>query len=154
MRIQGQYAFGKASVEEVWNALNRPEVIAKALPGCERFDIIEEGMYSAVIVMGISVIKGRYNVNIAISDSQRPSSFVLNISAEGSVGFLRIHAPISIKGLDDGSGALVDWEAEGEVGGLIAGVGNRILAGVAKRLVEQFFKSVESQIMLAGSAQT
>lgn len=150
MRIEGEYVFKAGDPEEVWEALNTPEIIAKAMPGCEKFEVVGEGNYEAVISIGISVIKGTYNTNISITEKNKPS-FVLCIDSTGAVGFVRLRAPITIKANDKGSGTLLIWEAEGEVGGLIAGVGNRILSGVAKLLVGQFFKSIEQQIVLAAA---
>ena len=145
MKISGKYDFTSHTPEEVLSALTTPEILAKALPGCEEFVGTGDYQYDAVISIGVSAIKGKYKTHMALSDIT-DSSFILSLESNSSVGFVKLAAPITIGVGENGSGSLVDWEAEGEVGGLIAGVGNRILAGVAKMLVGRFFKAVEQQL--------
>jgi carbon monoxide dehydrogenase subunit G len=151
MRIEGQYIFIEHNPEEVWADLDTPEIIATCIPGVEKFEIVGENLYKAKIRIG-TIIKGSYNADITVSKNNR-SSFVLDINAEGTgfVNFVKLRAIATIKAHD--SGALVHWEAEGEVEarGLIAAIGNRILPDVARRLVAQFFKSVEGQMISAPS---
>lgn len=148
MKIDGQYVFKLAAPDHVWDALSDPAVIAKALPGCEEFNIKEEGVYQAVIKMGISVIKGTYFVNFRTNKSEKPI-FVLEIEGSSKIGFIKLRSSITVSPDNQGVGSHLTYVAEGEVGGPIAGVGNRILGGVAKRLVSQFFGCVEEQLEVA-----
>lgn len=147
MRIEGQYIFTEHNPEEVWAALDTPEIVARSMPGVEKFEIVGENLYKAKIRIG-AIVKGSYNADISVSKNNR-SSFVLDINAEGTgfVNSVKLRAIVTIKAHE--SGALVHWEAEGEVEarGLIAGIGNRVLPDIARRLIAQFFKSVEHQMI-------
>lgn len=147
MRIKGQYTFTEHNPDEVWTALDTPEIIQRSMPGVEKFEIVAENLYKAKIRIG-TIIKGSYNADIVVSKNSG-SAFVIDINAEGTgfVNSVRVRALATIKAHN--SGALVDWEAEGEVEarGLLAGIGNRVLPDVAGRLVAQFFKSVEREMV-------
>jgi len=45
----------------------------------------------------------------------------------------------------------VKYSGDAQVGGLIAGVGQRMIGGVAKMMVGQFFKMMEDQLGKGGA---
>ena len=45
-----------------------------------------------------------------------------------------------------GDGTLLKWAGDIQIGGLIAGVGQRMLGGIGKMLIGQFFKCLEDYV--------
>jgi len=99
---------------------------------------VAEGAYDTVLEIGIGAIKGRFSGKIEITDQVAGSQYKLAVSASGSAGFLNAEGVVDLKAT--GAETLIEYSGHARVGGPIAGVGQRMVDGVAKRLVGQFFQ--------------
>lgn len=143
MNINGELSVN-AKQEDVWKALNDPEVLKKATPGCE--ELVEEapGQYKAKVRLGIAAVRGDYEADIAIVDKTEPDEYTLQMKANSKMGFVDAKALVRLN--YDEPNTKIFYEGEAKVGGLIAGVGQRILSGVAKMIVKDFFKKMTAEI--------
>jgi len=137
-----------APIEAVWTALNDPAVLVRTIPGCERLEATGPDSYRLTITTGMAAVRGTYTGDVALADQQPPGSFTLKASGAGGPGTISTDVRVRLAAADDGSTRL-SYDADAVVGGVIAGVGQRMLAGVAKRMAEQFFYSVDE--LLTGS---
>ena len=140
MKIEGKHKFG-ASQEKVWEVLTGPATLEKAIPGCDKLTEQEPGKYDLVLKIGISVVKGTYSGKAEVADPEPPRRYRLIMEGSGTPGFVKGEADIELS--EEGEKTLVTYHGEGQVGGLIAGVGQRLIGGVAKMLLGQFFKNME-----------
>jgi uncharacterized protein len=143
LKIEGSYTFN-ASRDRVWQVLLDPKTIAQCIPGCERLDEVAPDQYEATMKVGIASVKGNYRGKIAIKDKQPPSHYVLSGEGSGGPGFMQGDVSIDLE--ENDGRTLLKYNTDAKVGGLIASIGQRMLNGVAKMMVEQFFKKVESFI--------
>lgn len=141
MKIEGVYTFN-APRDRVWQVLLDPKIIAQCMPGCESMNEIAPDEYEAVMKVGVASVKGTYKGKVAIKDKQPPSHYVLSGSGSGGPGFMQGDVAIDLEDADGKT--LLKYSTDAKVGGLIASVGQRMLNGVAKMMVEQFFKKMES----------
>jgi uncharacterized protein len=137
-----------APATEVWAALRDPDVLAAAIPGCERLEPTGPGTYQFALSAGLAWIQGRYSGDIELSDQQEFSSFVLTASGAGGPGRASTRVRIWLVPRPDGLTEL-SYDADGEVGGLIASLGPALLGAIARRLVGRFFTRVDD--VLAGT---
>lgn len=141
MKIEGVYTFN-APRDRVWQVLLDPKIIAQCMPGCESMNEIAPNEYEAVMKVGVASVKGTYKGKVAIRDQQPPSHYVLSGSGSGGPGFMQGDVAID---LEEANGqTLLKYSTDAKIGGLIASVGQRMLNGVAKMMVDQFFKKMES----------
>jgi len=143
MKLEGRYYFS-APRGDVWESLNDPVTLAKAIPGCKTFTPLENDRYEMTIELGVAAIKGTYKGYAEITDKVAPTSYTLHINADGPTGTVDAIAHIHLEDQDAGTVAIYSGEAQ--IGGLIAGVGQRILSGVGKIVVGQFFKSMDHMV--------
>jgi carbon monoxide dehydrogenase subunit G len=139
--IEGDYTLN-APRERVWQVLLDPKIIAQCMPGCERMSEVAPDQFEAVMKVGIASVKGTYKGKVTIKDKQAPAHYVLSGEGQGGPGFMRGDLTIDLAEHDGKT--LLKYRAEPQVGGLIAAIGQRMLNGVAKMMVEQFFKKVEA----------
>ncbi|WP_421617225.1 SRPBCC family protein [Brevibacillus sp. TJ4] len=144
MKLQGETKFS-ADRETVWQVLNSPEALKNCTPGCKELIQIDEDTYETKMEIGVAAIKGVYEGKINLTDKVYPEQFTLQIHAEGSVGVVDATARLVLK--ENGEHTLLQYEGDAQLGGLIAGVGQRMLSGVAKMMVGQFFKSMAKEIV-------
>ena len=142
MKVQGEIVVN-ATQEEVWNALNDPEVLKKATPGCKVLNEVEPDSYKAEIVLGIAAVRGEYGAEIKIFEKDAPNSYRLQMKADSKMGFIEGNALVEL--IHSNSTTTIKYDGEAIVGGLIAGVGQRILSGIAKMIVKDFFKKIAAE---------
>ena len=148
MKVSGS-AVLHAPVDRVWEALMDPAVLVRTIPGCERLESTGENAYAMTVTAGVASIKGTYAGKVAITDLDAPRSFVMRASGAGGPGTVSTDVTVALAEADNGSTMLV-YDADAVVGGVIAGVGQRMLTGVSKKMAGEFFKAVDD--VLTGKA--
>lgn len=143
MKIEGTYTFN-APRERVWQVLLDPKVMAQCMPGCEGLNEIGPDQYEAIMKIGVASVKGSYKGKVAIKDKQAPSHYVLSGEGSGGPGFMQGDVAIDLE--EKNGQTVLRYSTDAKVGGIIASIGQRMLNGVAKMMVDQFFKKMESFI--------
>ncbi len=141
-----------AARETVWQALMNPEILARALPGCEKLEANPDGSYHAQMKVGIAAVKGTYQARIEILDPVLYESFRMKVDGQGTGGFLKATGTLSLA--SEGDGTLVRYAGEAQVGGVIAGVGQRLMLVAAKQIIHQFFEAFSRQVQATSSGTT
>jgi carbon monoxide dehydrogenase subunit G len=132
----------------VWAVITDPAVLARTIPGCVSLEQVGEDSYRMHVAVGVGAIRGSYAGEVHLTDQQRPSSYVMHASGAGAPGQVRATVPITLEAVDGGT--RVSYSADAVVGGPVAGVGQRMITGVAKRMAGQFFSAIDAE--LAGTA--
>lgn len=144
MKISGNATL-VAPPEKVWDAFHDPGVLARCLPGCESLTAIGEHEYTMTVTAGVAAIKGTYDGQVALRNQQHPASFTLSAKGAGAPG--TVDADVLVRLVPtEGGGTELTYDADAAVGGVIGGVGQRMLAGVTKKMAGQFFNAVDADI--------
>jgi len=136
MKIEGS-ADIPAPREKVWAAFLDPNILAQALPGCEKLEAIGPNQYKATMKVGVAAIKGTFEGKVKLSDLEPPNRYRMAVEGSGGPGFVRGDAGMQMSDVDGGT--KVSYDADVQVGGLIASVGQRMLGGVTELMLDQFF---------------
>lgn len=147
MKIDGSYDI-PVPRPKVWAALLDPAQLTQAMPGCERLEAVGAGEYSATMKIGVAAVKGTFEGKVRLSDLEPPARYRMAVEGSGGPGFVRGEARMELAETEGGT--RVSYSADVQVGGLIAGVGQRMLGGVAKMLVDQFFSRITEQLQGSG----
>ena len=147
--IGGDETF-ETGIEALWRALNDPAVLEKCIPGCKEMIPDGEDRFKLVLNLKVASVGGSFEGEIALSEKQPPAHCKIAVSGSGTLGHGTGAATFSL--LADGPGTKMSYAGEGEIGGLVAGVGQRILKGVAKHLVKQFFAALRRELAAAPPA--
>jgi carbon monoxide dehydrogenase subunit G len=149
MKFTGTNTIG-APVGQVWDALLDPAVLVRTIPGCERLEETGENSYAMTVTAGVAAIKGTYSGSCALSDLQPHRSLVMKLDGAGAPGTIGATVNVSFAAADGGTS--VSYDADAVVGGMIGGVGQRMLASVSKRMAGEFFANVERAVLAPPSA--
>lgn len=137
----------------VWRALNDPAVLVRTIPGCQRLEATGDGVYKMTIAAGVGAIKGVYDGEVRLHDQQEPGSFRMHAEGAGAPGTIGADVVVTLeRGADDGTE--LTYDAEATVGGMIGGVGQRMLTGVSKRMAAEFFGNVDTALASAAAGRT
>jgi uncharacterized protein len=141
MRIAGTATL-HAPVETVYQTLRDPRVLVRTIPGCERLEEVGEDAYAMTVTAGVASVRGTYAGDVRLTDHREPSGFVLRASGSGTPGTVTADVTVSLAPGDDGTTELT-YDADATVGGMLGGVGQRLLTTVAKRTAGEFFTAVD-----------
>ena len=145
MQLTGNYEFA-APIERVWDLLMDTTAIAGCLPGCRELRDLGEDRYQAELVVVVAAITGNYGATIAIEDKVPPRSYRLVVQGTGRTGFIKGAATMTLEVVADGTAVHVD--ANADVGGAIARVGQRLIEGVARTTMNRFFACLASRLQI------
>lgn len=151
MKISGEATL-HAPVDKVYEALNDPAVLVRTIPGCERLERVGPDAYTMVVTAGVASVKGTYTGEVALTDQDPPYGFTLKASGAGGPGTVSATARVKLAGGDGGEDGTttLTYDADAVVGGMVGGVGQRVLTGVAKKTAAEFFAAVDG--VLTGAA--
>jgi len=137
-----------APVEQAWDALLDPAVLVRTIPGCERLEATGDHAYAMTVTAGVASIKGTYAGSCVLTDLVEHESLVMKLDGAGAPG--TIGATVNVRFTPEGSSTRIAYDADAVVGGMIGGVGQRMLTSVSKRMAGEFFGNVDG--VLAGTA--
>jgi carbon monoxide dehydrogenase subunit G len=143
LKIEGIYTFN-APRDRVWQVLLDPKIMAQCMPGCETMNEVAPDQFEAVMKVGVASVKGTYKGKVSIKDKHAPSHYVLSGEGSGGPGFMQGDVVIDLE--EQNGQTVLKYSTDAKIGGLIASIGQRMLNGAAKMMVEQFFKKVETYV--------
>lgn len=143
MRISGTADLA-APPATVFEALNDPAVLAATIPGCRALQQVSPDVYAMTVTAGVASVKGTYEGRVTLSDQEPPRSFRLRATGSGAPG--SVDATVDVRLMEQDGGTRLEYDADAVVGGMVGGVGQRMLTGVARRMAGQFFGAVDAVI--------
>lgn len=130
--------------EAVWDALMDPEVLSRTLPGCERLERTGESAFAGTLTVQVGPVRGTFDGTLELTDLRPPGSYRMKLHGEGPSGFLTGEGEVKLEETEAGTAVLYDLDAQ--VGGRIAGVGQRLLDSSAKVIARQGLDGLERQL--------
>lgn len=152
MKVEGSYTMDGARAL-VYETLSEPGALRACLPGCEKFEEVAEGRYEAVLKAGVAGVKGTFTGTVTLTDQRPPEAYTLSVEGTFSGGFVKGVGAITLEEAAPDQ-TRVKYSGDGQIGGPLASVGQRLMVPAAKMVVNQFFKCMNGQLGKAGQGQT
>ncbi|MDQ7054187.1 MAG: carbon monoxide dehydrogenase subunit G [candidate division KSB1 bacterium] len=133
-----------AAPEKIVGFASDPQIIAEILPGCKDLKSIGPDQYEAIIEAKVGPISSRYQTRFALQDQKPYESYRLHIEGEGKGGFVRGDAAIRL--VPENHQTRLIYEGEGNVGGMMARIGQRLVEAAAKMLIQRGFDALRKKI--------
>ena len=154
MEFKGKYSL-PANPERVWQALHDPAALSASIPGCETLEKISEGEYKATATLKIGPVKARFQGKVTIEDVSPPASaaYAMVLTGEGqggAAGFARGRTEGWLS--SEGENTLLEYNANGIVGGKLAQIGQRLIDGASKSMADEFFARFSALMQPAAPA--
>ena len=137
MKLSGSYQI-KLEKQKVWEALNNPEILKKAIPGCEEFIKKSDTEFTATAKNKIGPFNASFTGDIELKNIDAPNSYKIIGSGNSPVGFASGEADVKLEDINNSETNLI-YTVEANVGGKIAQVGSRLIDMTAKKMADIFF---------------
>ncbi len=122
----------------VWAALNDPEILKQAIPGCEVIEKHSDTELSATVVAKVGPVKATFKGKVTLSDIDAPNGYTISGEGQGgAAGFGKGGAKVSLTDVPEGT--KLAYTANAQVGGKLAQIGARLVDGAAKKMADDFF---------------
>ncbi len=144
MKLTGSYQIN-LNKQKVWEALNDPEILKKAIPGCEEFNKKSDTEFSAKATNKIGPFNASFSGDIELKNLEPPHSYKIVGSGNSLVGFATGEADVKLEEYENGTKLI--YSVEAQVGGKIAQVGSRLIDMTAKKMADIFFGNFSSLIL-------
>jgi len=144
MKIEGQFAFDGIAPPAVWGSLTEANRIAECLPGCEKLEQTGEGSYDMQMRFGVGSISGLFSGSIRLHDLEPTSEYHMSVNGSGAPGFVKGEGTVQLTPGD--TGTFLRYSGDVSAGGPIASLGQRMIGGAARMIIDQFFKCVSRKL--------
>lgn len=146
MDMQGSERI-EAPIDAVWNALNDPDVLRQAIPGCESLEKISDTSMVAKVVLKIGPIKAKFEGAVELQNLNPPRSYTISGEGKGGLaGFAKGGADVSLES-DGPSATVLTYVVKAEVGGKLAQLGSRLIESTSKKLAAEFFSNFSAAVV-------
>lgn len=130
MQMKGEQRVA-ATRQQVWDALNDPDVLRQCIPGCQSLERDGENRFVANAEVKIGPIGARFKGNVELSDLVAQNGYVITGSGNGGIaGSAKGGAKVRLSDAADG-GTLVFYDVDAEVRGRMAQLGGPIIDATA-----------------------
>jgi hypothetical protein len=137
--------------ETAWRALNDPQRLRAAIPGCESLESIGEGEYRAVLSVSLGPVRAKFSGKLRVEDAVPPERYTLRFEGEGgAAGFAKGSAQVTLT--PEGEATRLSYTASAQVGGRLAQIGSRLIDSAALKLSDDFFAAFEQQLASPAAA--
>lgn len=143
MKFEGSFDVS-ASPSRVWAILSDPNVVAKAIPDLKSFEVKDQSSFSAEFVVKLGFIRGAMKMNFTYQNL-RPNEY-MQLVGRGTGAQSTVDMTIDLNLAASNGGSKISWTAVLTVGGMVAGLGARIMEGFAKQKVEQIVAALKATI--------
>lgn len=127
-----------ATREVVWAKLNDPAVLKVCIPGCDELNKLSDTEFQAAVTAKIGPVKAKFKGRVHLSELDPPNGYKISGEGEGGVaGFAKGGANVSLAEKDGGT--LLRYDVEAQIGGKLAQLGQRLIAGASKKMADDFF---------------
>jgi len=144
LKITGKHSI-QAPRQDVFDRLIDPDSIGACLPGVEKLEKLGEDEYSMSMNIGIGMVKGTYTGKVRLSNMNKPTDYQMYVEGSGRPGFIKGSGSVRLAEGENNT-TEIEYDGDVEVGGPIGSVAQRMLGGVANRMVGQFFSCIEAKI--------
>ena len=128
----------------VWSFLTDANRIKECLPGCERLEQTTEDTFDLQMKFGVGPISGVFTGSIRLYDLQPTSEYKMTVNGSGKPGFVKGEGTVQLTA--DDAGTSLRYSGDVSAGGPIASLGQRMISGAARLVIDQFFKCVAGKL--------
>lgn len=152
MRVDGEHLFN-GNQKQVWDLFRDTNVMAAALPGTKKMELVGDNLYEAVMNVRVGPVAGEFSGQLEISKEDYPNSYTMTVEGRGKPGFMKgVGDVVLVEETPDQT--LMKYEGDVQIGGKLAAVGQRLIDTVAKSIINQAFETLDKSLAERISAET
>lgn len=142
MKLVGDYKF-EAPAADVWKALLDPVVLAAVMPGCEKLELVDDA-YVGELNIKVGPVQGKFQGKVVLADVVEEKGYTMTVDGRGQPGFVKAKAAVKLT--PEGEETKMEYDADAQVGGRIASVGQRLIDSSAKAIIKESLEGLNANV--------
>jgi len=142
VKLAGDYRFN-APASDVWKALLDPVVLAAVMPGCEKLELIDDA-YVGELNIKVGPVQGKFQGKVVLADVVEEQGYTMTVDGRGAPGFVKAKAAVKLT--PEGPETLMVYDADAQVGGRIASVGQRLIDSSARAIIKESLEGLNANV--------
>jgi uncharacterized protein len=135
----------RASRAKVWAFVIDPNQVGQCGPGVEKIEVVDDTHFKATAKVGIGFISARFNVDMTFAELVAPDKAVIKAHGQAPGSAVDADALMTLSDGPDGT-TVMDWTADVNIAGTLAGVGARLIEGTANKMIGQTFDCMRTKL--------
>lgn len=130
----------------VWQALNDPEALKAAIPGCESIEKLSDTELAARLAIKIGPMAAKFSAKVKLENLDPPASYTISGEGNGgAMGFAKGGADVALEEVSP-TETILRYHVKAQVGGKMAQLGARLIDSTAKQMADQFFDRFKANL--------
>src|SRR3954447_8628720 len=143
MNVSGDRRFD-APISTVWEVLNDPAQMAKTMPGVESFDIQDDTHWRANVKVPLGLGGLKMSISFEKTEERENEFAKLHAKGNGVGAIMNMDTAFHLTG--DGDSTHMKWEADVNILGPVASMGQRVLQPIVNQQVTQVLSALDQQV--------
>jgi carbon monoxide dehydrogenase subunit G len=143
MRVEGEREFA-APRATVWEVLNDPSRMAKTMPGVESFDVQDDRHWRANVKIPLGLGGLKMSIDFEKTEEREPEFAKLHAKGNGVGAIMNMDTVFHLT--EAGDRTHMKWEADVNLLGPVASMGQRVLQPIVNQQVQQVLGALEKQV--------
>ena len=130
----------------VWQALNDPDALKAAIPGCESIEKLSDTELAARLAIKIGPMAAKFSAKVKLENLDPPASYTITGEGNGgAMGFAKGGADVALEEVGP-TETILRYNVKAQVGGKMAQLGARLIDSTAKQMADQFFDRFKANL--------
>lgn len=144
MKLEGTYAF-RGPRPAVWDLLQDPDVLARAIPGARRLERTGDDRYEGTMKVSLGPVGAEFSLVVTLRDKVPPEHFAMDVDSKGTLGFSRGTALVHLDEAAEG-GTTMRYTADLQIGGRLAAIGQRVVDSAARSMTQKGLEGLQREL--------
>ncbi|GAA4454825.1 hypothetical protein GCM10023189_21810 [Nibrella saemangeumensis] len=149
MQLTGKQVLN-APPTKVWDMLMDTDTLAKVIPGITSLERVGDNAFVSKLQIKLGPVNGSFSGNLQLEDITEHKNFTLKVQQNSKIGNTNAAVKVDLTPVDDNQ-TEVTFDGDAKLTGILAGMGQRVIGGVANTLTKQFFTNLERELDNSGS---
>ncbi len=150
MNVSGERTF-EAPRSAVWEVLNDPASMAKAMPGVESFDVHDDRRWTANVKIPLGLGGLKMKIDMEKTDERELEFAKLNVKGSGVGAMLSMQTSFELSDTTAGATSM-EWAADVKIAGPVGSMGQRVLQPIVNQQVQYVLRALDREIQNAVAA--
>ena len=144
MQLTGKHVI-PADPAGIWKLLMDTDTLARIVPGISRLEKTGDNQFKSILEVKLGPVNSSFTGDLQMEDIAEEKAFTLKVQQKSKIGNANAAIVISLQPVNDNQ-TEVSFDGDVKLSGMLAGMGQRLIGGVANTLSKQFFTNLEKEL--------
>ena len=121
------------------------DMLAKIVPGISRLEKTGDNTFKSILEIKLGPVNSSFTGNLQMDEITEQKGFILKVTQNSKIGNASGAIKINLLPFDSEKTEIA-FNGDVKLSGMLAGMGQRVMGGVANTLTKKFFANLEKEL--------